>query len=63
MKGGKRKGKKFGSRGFTVDSNPGAVAAILEANARLAARVLARRKAKGQKPDTNGYIPLGEEGG
>jgi hypothetical protein len=57
----KRKSKKFGSRGFTVESNPGAVVELLRANERLTARVLARRKAKGQKPDHNSYIPLEAE--
>lgn len=53
-----KKTKKFGSRGFTVESNPGAVAAQIDANERLRLRVAARRKAKGQKPDHNGYIAV-----
>lgn len=57
----KKAGKRYGSRGFTVASNPGAVAAELDKNERLIQRVLAVRKKKGQKPDANGYIFLDGE--
>lgn len=56
----KKKGKKFGSRGFTVESNPGAVAAQLDANEKLAFRVSVVRNRMGKPPDSNFYIPLSE---
>lgn len=58
----KRKGKRFGFRGFTVEDNPGAVAELLRANERFLARIAARRKAKGLRPDANAFIYLEGEG-